>query len=316
MNKFEFRHALVIGGAGFIGSNLVDRLMMEGINVRVLDDFSNGSYSNIQKWKADEKFSLDKGDMRKNKVVNKALQDIDIVYLQAAKVSVPFSVKNPHLVLDVNVMGTTTVLDEVRKSEVKKIIVASSSSVYGDTEILPKIETMPTNPISPYAVSKLAQENLTIAFYKTYGINTTALRYFNVYGPRQRGGHYAGVMQIFAAQAMQNKPLTIDGDGQQTRDFTYVEDAVNANILAATSTKARGKVYNVGGGDRISIDHLADTIISITNSSSTKEYGPPRPGDVRNSLAGLDLIKKEINYTPKWNIEKGVFRTIEWIKNV
>lgn len=313
MGKFDSEYILVIGGAGFIGSNIVDRLMIEGAYVKVLDDLSNGTYSNIKRWEGDSRFNFIQGDMRNRDIVRKSLENVKIIFLEAAKVSVPFSVENPHLVLDVNILGTTTVLDEARKADIEKAVIASSSSVYGDTPILPKQETMPTNPISPYAVSKLAQENLALAFFRTYGMDTTALRYFNVYGPRQRGGYYAGVIQTFITQALANKPLTIDGDGNQTRDFTYIDDVVTANILAATSKKATGNVYNVGGGKKISIDNLADVIMSIMNSKSIKKHGNPRVGDVRDSLAGLDKIKNEIGYVPKWDIQNGIKKTIQWM---
>jgi len=305
----------VIGGSGFIGSHIVDRLMNDGEFVRVLDDMSNGSESNISAWLKNERFEFLLGDMRKEDVVNKAMEDIDVVYLEAAKVSVPLSVREPHLVMDVNVMGTTVVLDVCRKQDVEKVVVASSSSVYGDTPTLPKVETMPTLPISPYAVSKLAQENLTYAFCSTYGLNTTSLRYFNVYGPRQRGGHYAGVMSIFIKQAQQGIPLTIDGDGTQTRDFTFIDDVVTANLLALQSPNSKGKFYNVGGGARISIDELADLIIELTGSKSTKEYKDPRPGDVKDSLASLEKIGKDLGYKPKWTIRDGLAKTIEWMNS-
>jgi UDP-glucose 4-epimerase len=305
---------LVIGGAGFIGSNIVDRLMTEGTPVRVLDDLSNGSNINLSRWSNDDRLDLIQGDMRNRKSVKRSLEDVDVVFLQAAKVSIPQSVENPYLVLDVNVMGTAVVLEEARKADTEKIVVASSSSVYGDTPTLPKTEEMPTNPISPYGVSKIAQEHLSMAFANTFGMDISALRYFNVYGPRQRGGHYAGVIQIFATQALKNEPLTIDGDGQQTRDFTYVDDVVEANILAANSKKVKGQVYNVGCGNRVSINKLADIIIAVTGSTSKKEYGPPRPGDVRDSLADLKRIREELGFVPMWEIEMGIEKTIEWIQ--
>ncbi|MGY5882008.1 MAG: NAD-dependent epimerase/dehydratase family protein, partial [Candidatus Thorarchaeota archaeon] len=310
----QLKRFLVIGGAGFIGSNIVDRLMVEGEYVRVLDDLSNGHMANINQWTDSDRFDLTIGDMRVSEVVRDALENIDVVYLQAAKVSIPLSVENPHLVLDVNIMGTTVVLEEARKADTEKIMVASSSSVYGDTPILPKTEDMPTNPISPYGVSKLSQEHLSMAFAHTYGMDISALRYFNVYGPRQRGGHYAGVIQIFITSALENKPLTIYGDGQQTRDFTYVEDVVEANILAANSKKVKGRVFNVGCGNPISINHLADAIITLTESSSKKEYGLPRLGDVKENHAGLERITSEIGYTPSWNIEQGLANTVDWIR--
>jgi UDP-glucose 4-epimerase len=172
---------------------------------------------------------------------------------------------------------------------------------------------MPTCPISPYAVSKLAEENLASAFYSTYGLNTTSLRYFNVYGPRLRSGAYAGVMAIFIQQAQKGLPLTIEGDGKQTRDFTFIDDVVMCNLLAAQSPKSKGQFYNVGGGSRISIDALADLIIELTNSKSTKEYKEPRQGDVKDSLASLEKIGKDISYKPKWTIREGLIKTIEWM---
>ena len=303
------------GGAGFIGSHIVDRLMNEGSFVRVLDDLSNGSESNNSTWQKNERFEFLRGDMRNEDIVKKAMEDIDVVFHEAAKVSVPFSVKEPHLVLDVNVMGTTVVLDACRKQGVEKVVAASSSSVYGDTPTLPKIETMPTLPISPYAVSKLGQENLTYAFCSTYGLNTTSLRYFNVFGPRQRGGAYAGVISIFIKQAQQGIPLTIDGDGSQTRDFTFIEDAVMANMLASQSPNAKGQFYNVGGGSQITIDELADLIIELTDSKSTKEYRETRPGDVHDSLASLEKIGRDIGYKPKWTVRDGLIKTIEWMSS-
>lgn len=307
--------SLVIGGAGFIGSNLVDRLMSDGGYVRVLDDFSNGSRKNLSRWTGNDRFDLVNGDMRHRETVANSLKEIDVIYLQAAKVSIPLSVENPHLVLDVNVMGSTVVLEEARKADTERIVVASSSSVYGNTPTLPKTEEMPINPISPYGVSKLAQENLAMAFVHTYGMNISALRYFNAYGPRQRSGHYAGVIQIYITRALENKSLPIFGDGHQTRDFTYIDDIVEANILAANSKRAKGQVFNVGYGNRVSINQLADIIISMTGSLSKKEYGPPRKGDVRDNLAGVARIRGELGFTPKWDIERGISKTIEWIKS-
>ena len=303
------------GGSGFIGSHIVDRLMNDGAFVRVLDDMSNGSESNIAAWKNNERFEFLRGDIRKEDDVKKAMKDIDVVFHEAAKVSVPVSVREPLLVLDVNVMGTAVVLDACRKQEVEKVVVASSSSVYGDTPTLPKVESMPTLPISPYAVSKLGQENLTYAFCSTYGLNTTSLRYFNVFGPRQRGGTYAGVMSIFFKQAQQGIPLTIEGDGTVTRDFTFIDDVVSANLLASESPNSKGQFYNVGGGSRISIDALADLIIELTDSKSTKEYKDPRPGDVQDSLASLEKIGNDIDYKPKWTLRDGLTKTLEWLSS-
>lgn len=309
------KRVLVTGGAGFIGSHLVDKLMSDGAFVRVLDDMSNGSESNISSWLKNKHFELIHGDIRNADDVKKAVKDVEIVFHEAAKVSVPFSIREPHLVLDVNVLGTTTILDACRKQDVEKVVVASSSSVYGDTIELPKTESMAPNPISPYAVSKLAEEKLASAFHRTYGLNTTSLRYFNVYGPRQRGGAYAGVISIFIKQAQNGMPLTIDGHGLQTRDFTYVDDVVTCNLLALESSKSKGQFYNVGSGSRISIDELGNLIIELTNSKSTKEYGKQRIGDIQDSLASLEKIRMDIGYTPKWTIRHGLLKTIEWMNS-
>lgn len=312
MNKFEGEHILVTGGAGFIGSHIVDSLMNEGAHVRVLDDLSNGCMSNLSIWKEHERFSIIKGDLRNSNLVKQAMHGISIVFHQAAKVSVPFSVENPHLVTDVNVMGTVTLLDECRRVDARKVVVASSSSVYGDTPTLPKKVSMPTRPLSPYAVSKLGQEKLAVAFHTTYGLDTTALRYFNVYGPRQRGGSYAGVISIFISKAHKHEPLPIDGDGSQTRDFTYIDDVVKCNMQAVLSPRSRGKIYNVGAGRGTSINELADEVIRITNSESKRIYLAPRPGDVHDSLAGIDLTQKDLGYVPRIPLSEGLEKTIEW----
>jgi UDP-glucose 4-epimerase len=311
--RTAMKHVLVTGGAGFIGSHLVDRLMNQGAFVRVLDDMSNGLESNISAWLTSDHFELLRGDIRNISDVKRAMNGIELVFHEAAKVSIPLSVKEPHLVFDVNVMGTATLLDECRKQDVEKIVVASSSSVYGNTLDLPKRETMPLLPISPYAVSKLAAENLAYAFYSTYGLNTTSLRYFNVYGPRQRGGAYAGVISIFIQQAKDGLALTINGDGRQTRDFTFIDDVVSCNLIAAESPKSKGRFYNVGGGSQISISELADLIIELTKSCSIKKYTEPRPGDVQDSLASLTIVGDDLDYRPKWTIRKGLEKTVDWV---
>lgn len=310
MVDFRDKVCLVSGGAGFIGSHIVDRLMNDGAIVRVIDDMSNGSEGNFHQWNSHERFLFIRGDLRNRDVVRKAVNGVSVVFHQAAKVSVPASIENPYLTMDVNIMGTTTLLDECRMQDVEKIVVASSSSVYGDTPTLPKIETMPTLPISPYAVSKLAQENLAVSFSQTYGLNTTALRYFNVFGPRQRGGSYAGVISIFMKKALAGEDLPIEGDGQQTRDFTYVADAVEANIQVVQSQKTDGEVYNVGRGENITIEELAATIIKITNSKSGMAFLPTRVGDVRDSLASLEKLQRDTDYAPRTSVLEGLEITV------
>ncbi|MBD3405012.1 MAG: NAD-dependent epimerase/dehydratase family protein [Candidatus Lokiarchaeota archaeon] len=315
MSHFLEKRILVTGGAGFIASHLIDNLMQQGAIVHAVDDMSNGKMENISSWIDKDNFTFTEADIRDKEAVRKLLKDVEIVFHQAAKVSVPFSVKNPYLVNDVNIMGTTILLSECVKADVEKFVVASSSSVYGDTPTLPKIETMPLDPLSPYAVSKMTQERMAIAFNSTYGLNTTALRYFNVYGPRQRGGSYAGVLSIFIRNALKNDPLPIEGDGQQTRDFTFIDDVVQCNLLAAMKPSSEGKVYNVGAGSRISIEDVAKEIITITNSTSEIIFGDPRPGDVHDSLASIEAAKKDLGYSPQFTIKTGLEKTIEWYKN-
>ena len=315
MKEYDGAIVLVTGGAGFIGSHLVDKLMENNAEVRVFDDLSNGSPSNVEKWASNKRFQMIVSDLRDKDAIDSALEDVQYVFHQAAKVSVPLSVKDPLLVLDVNMMGTSVLLEACRKRDVEKVIVASSSSVYGDTPTLPKREDMPTKPISPYGVSKLGGEQIAIAYHHTYGLNTTALRYFNVYGPRQRGGSYAGVISIFISKALGNEPITIEGDGQQSRDFTFVEDVIAANVQAAISSATRGEVYNVGGGDRITIENLANKIIEITNSTSRKVFAGPRAGDVMHSHAAIEKARNDFQYIPKYEISKGLHKTIEWVKS-
>ena len=315
MDSFDDERILVTGGAGFIGSHLVDKFMEEGAHVRVFDDMSDGSESNLQHWMENPKFTFVKGDVRNQSSVEDALKDINIVFHQAAKVSIPLSVEHPHLVLSVNTMGTSIVLEACRKLDVKKVVVASSSSVYGESAVLPKVETMPTEPISPYAVSKLGAEHMAIAYYHTFGLDTTALRYFNVYGPRQRGGAYAGVISIFIKNAQVGKALIIEGDGLQTRDFTYVKDVAECNKLAALCKDAKGNVYNVGSGVQTTIEEIATQILAATGSKSEKTYVPSRVGDVRHSLASLEKARRDLCYEPRTQIQEGIKNTVEWVKS-
>ena len=314
MKSFKDMTVLVTGGAGFIGSHITDYLMNDGAHVRVIDDMSNGSEENYAQWKENSKFEIVIGDLRSREVVAEVVKDVSVVFHEAAKVSVPVSVRDPESTLDVNVRGTTILLDECRKAEIEKIVVASSSSVYGDTPSLPKVESMRTQPISPYGVSKLGEESLAVAFHRTYGLNTTALRYFNVYGPRQRGGSYAGVISIFMKNSLSGKDIPIEGDGEQTRDFTYVTDVAKANVRAAVSGNTRGKIYNVGSGSSITINSLADLIIELAHSDSKKVYLPPRAGDVHDSLASTEDLLADTEYQPSTDIRTGLSNTLDWVR--
>jgi UDP-glucose 4-epimerase len=316
LNDFKDARVLVTGGAGFIGSHLVDRLMNEGAYVRVLDDFSDADDSNIECWKGEKRFELVTGDVRNADAVSESLEDITYVFHNAAKVSIPLSAEQPHYVLDVNVMGTSNLLDQCRKTDVEKIVFPSSASVYGDVTDLPVVETAQTNPISPYGVSKLMGEQVALTYYHAYGLKTAILRLFNVYGPRQTGGSYSGVISIFLKQAMENQPLTIDGDGQQTRDFVFVDDVVAGNLSAAVSKKSGGRIYNIGSGSQVSIDDLADVIIAACGSSSVKSNGPPRAGDIPHSSASIEQARKDTGFEPKVTLEAGIGKTLSWIREI
>ncbi len=314
MTDFKEQQILVTGGAGFIGSHIVDRLMRDGAYVRVLDDLSEGSLSNIAQWKDDPKFEMVQGDIRDESAVKESLTDVEIVFHHAALISVPLSVTHPLNTINVNVDGTTCILDGSRRADVTKVVFASSAAVYGNPASTPIAENALTDPISPYAASKLMGEQVASSFYRTYGIDTTSLRYFNVYGPRQKGGPYAGVITAFINMVLAAKPVLIQGDGGQTRDFVYVDDVVRFNLLAALSPKSRGQVYNVGGGSQVSIGQLADAIIGLGDSKCAKEYGDPRVGDVRDSFADITKANRDIGYSPKVSLEDGVRQTFEWFR--
>ncbi|MBN2517863.1 MAG: SDR family oxidoreductase [Candidatus Altiarchaeota archaeon] len=302
---------LVTGGAGFIGSNLVEGLC-RGNEVTVLDDLST---ANKQSRSFVEGLGIEfvRGSVTDADLLKRTLGGIDCVFHQAAIPSVPRSIKDPLAVNRANVGGTLTLLDSAVKTGVKKIVYASSSSVYGDAPALPKREDMQPDPKSPYAVSKLIGEHYMRVFNEIYGLKTISLRYFNVYGPRQDpGSEYAAVIPRFIDAALEGKPLTIYGDGKQTRDFTYVADVVEANKKAMANNKTG--VYNIAGGKQISINELAERIIEITGSKSKTTHQRPRPGDVKRSLADVSKAKKELGFEPKVHLREGLGRSIEWIK--
>lgn len=300
---------VVTGGAGFIGSHLSEKLAERGYYVVILDNLSTGKRENIEELLKKDAVEFIRGSVTDLPLLNRVLQDTDYVFHQAAIPSVPRSVENPQASLEANVVGTLNVLLAARDRGIKKVIYASSSSAYGDTPSLPKREDMLPNPQSPYAVTKLAGEYYCQVFKEVYRLSTACLRYFNVYGPRQDpDSQYAAVVPRFIKRALQNKPPIVLGDGDQTRDFTFVKDAVLANILAAESN-AEG-VFNVGNGRNISINELARMILKSLGMDLETVHEEPRPGDVRHSLADISKAKT-FGYEPRYSLEKGLEETIE-----
>jgi UDP-glucose 4-epimerase len=304
---------LVTGGGGFIGGHLVDRLLELGHAVRVLDNFSTGHRANLRRALAH--IELIEGDLRDPDTVRRATQGAEIVLHQGALPSVPRSVNDPRTTNAVNVEGTLNVLLAARDAGVRRVVVASSSSVYGDTPTLPKVETMPPMPRSPYAISKLAAEQYTCAFAALYGLEAVALRYFNVFGPRQDPtSQYAGVIALFCTAALRGRPYTVQGDGLQSRDFTYVENAVQANLLAATAPDVAGQVFNIACGQRITLLDMVAILNRLAGRELPVEYGPPRAGDVRHSLADIGRARQLLGYAPAVDVAEGLARTLAWYR--
>jgi len=313
----------VTGGAGFIGSHLAEELLKRRYKVIILDDLSTGKLENIRlltKGEGTRNIQDKPGEESRNSVefvhgsitdlplLRNVFQGIDYVFHQAAVPSVPRSIENPQATHEANITGTLNVLLAAKDNGVKKVIYASSSSVYGDTPTLPKKEDMSTNPQSPYAVTKLAGEYYCRVFHQVYGLPTVCLRYFNVYGPRQDpNSQYAAVIPGFIRKVLDNRPPIIFGDGEQTRDFTYIKDVVDTNILAAESD-ATG-VYNIARGERVSINRLAELVIKLVGNSVEPVHREPRPGDIRHSLADISKAR-QFGYNPRYNLEEGLRETI------
>ncbi|MEA2750449.1 MAG: UDP-glucose 4-epimerase [Myxococcales bacterium] len=305
---------LVTGGAGFIGSSIAEVLLAKGERVRIIDDFSTGRRSNIEALKGD--VEVVEGSIVDPETVTRAMKGVEIVFHEAAIPSVARSVENPQLSMEVGVMGTTVVLDAARHAKVRRLVFAASSSAYGDTPTLPKVETMTPAPLSPYAVSKLTCENLMRVFAKLYGIETLSLRYFNVFGPRQDPtSQYAAVIPNFITAALKRTRPTVYGDGEQTRDFCFIENTVEANLLAAsTSTKLSGEVVNIACGERISLNQLLSHISEESGFRLDPQYVAGRAGDVRDSLASIDAARALIGYEPKIKVREGLRRTFAAFK--
>tara|TARA_B110000967_G_scaffold123281_1_gene125815 strand:- start:1986 stop:2969 length:984 start_codon:yes stop_codon:yes gene_type:complete len=310
---------LVTGGAGFIGSNIVKYLLKYGAKkVRVLDNLATGSMANLEEFSSNPAFEFMDGDIRKIADCKSAMEGIDYVSHQAALGSVPRSINDPITSNDVNVGGFLNMLVAQNESNtVKKMVYAASSSTYGDSPNLPKVEHIIGKPLSPYAVTKLVNELYADVFYKTYGTKTLGMRYFNVFGPNQSPtGAYAAVIPLFMQALLDEKAPTMNGDGEQTRDFTYVENAVQANIRGMFSgDEANNEVVNIAYGDRISLNTLWSDLKEVSDTNLEALYGPPRRGDVRDSLANIEKAKKLIGYDPKFSVAQGLKVTWDYYKN-
>jgi len=302
---------LVTGGAGFIGSHLVERILGLGHEARVLDDFSTGHRENLAPFADD--IDLHVGDVRDIEAVRRAVDGVDIVFHEAALASVPRSVDDPITSNEVNVGGTLNVLVAARDAGVRRLVYASSSSIYGDSPELPKREDMAPSPESPYAVGKLAGEHYCSVFSSLYGLECVALRYFNVFGPRQDpGSQYAAVIPIFATALLSGRRCLIHGDGEQSRDFTYVANVVDANLLAAEADGVAGEVMNVACGDTVTVSTLHDRLRGLTGSDLEPEHGPERAGDVKHSYADISRARELLAFEPGVCFDEGLERTVKW----
>ena len=304
---------LVTGGAGFIGSNLTEELLKRGHSVRVLDDFSTGKRENLIFDKKYPSLKVIEGDIRDPRICQEAVEGMEYVFHQGALPSVQRSVEDPETSNAVNVGGTLNILLAARGKGVKRVIYASSSSVYGDTPTLPKHEDMPTNPLSPYALQKYVGEHYCRLFYQLYGLETISLRYFNIFGPKQDPNSlYSAVIPKFIDALLQDRPPTIFGDGEQSRDFTYIENVVQANLLAMSAEHVHGEAINIACGRRISLNQLFNVLKEILGSKVFPLYQEPRKGDVKHSLADIRKGKEIVGYEPTVGVEIGLRKTAEF----
>jgi nucleoside-diphosphate-sugar epimerase len=302
---------LVTGGGGFIGSHMVDRLLVDGHDVRVLDNFATGSRENLVDVRSD--IELVEGDIQSYERVSNAVRGCEIVVHEAALPSVPRSVQDPLTSNATNVTGTLNVLLASRDAGVERVVYASSSSIYGVNPELPKHEALLPQPISPYAVAKLAGEGFCRSFWAVFGLETVALRYFNVFGPRQDPlSQYAAVIPNFITALMDGRPPRVFGDGQQSRDFTYVGNVVEGNVSAMHAEAVGGKVFNVAAGQRTSLNELLQTLERLTGRHVDPSYEEPRPGDVRHSQADISAAERELGFRPEVSVEDGLRLTLDW----
>ncbi|BBO72476.1 UDP-glucose 4-epimerase-like protein [Desulfosarcina alkanivorans] len=309
----KISHALVTGGAGFIGSHLVEALATDGCRVTVLDNLSTGHRHNLDG--AGDRIDFVEGDIRDAQLLDRVIKGCEVVFHQAAVVSVTQTVKDPSHSCEVNDLGTVRVLDAARRNDVRRVVLASSSAVYGDDPRLPKTEDMAPRPLSPYAVQKLAGEFYASTFMDLYGLETVCLRYFNVFGPRQDpSSPYSGVISIFMTQATAGQAPTIYGDGGQTRDFVNVKDVVGANLMAAGNPSAAGGIFNVGTGACIRIRDLWSLIGDLSGVAIDPVFGPARAGDIRESVSDISKIGDALGFSPRVALRQGLVDTLAWYR--
>ena len=308
---------LVTGGAGFIGSNLVEAILKLGYKVRVLDNFSTGKMENIVEFLDNENFELIEGDIRNLEDCQKACKGVDYVLHQAAWGSVPRSLEFPVLYNEINVKGHLNMMQVARENNIKKFVYASSSSVYGDSPILPKKEEEIGKVLSPYALTKKLNEEYADLYFRIYGLKTIGLRYFNVFGKKQDpNGFYAAVIPKFVKQLLNNEAPQINGDGETSRDFTYVENVIQANLKAClASDKASGEAFNIAYGGRETLNNLFDKLSKLLNKNIKAKYANERAGDIKHSNADISKAKELLDYNPEYSMDEGLELTIEWYKN-
>jgi len=308
MEKF-----LITGGAGFIGSNICKRLVSQDCFVRVVDNLITGKKSNLAE--VIDKIEFIQADMGDSEVAQSAMKDIDVVLHEGALPSVPVSIDNPAATHKHCVDATFTLLLAARDAGIKRFVYAASSSAYGDAPTSPKVETMPASPLSPYAVAKLTGEYYCSVFYKIFGLETVSLRYFNVFGPYQDpASQYAAAIPAFVTAILKDEPPTIYGDGEQSRDFTYIDNVVDANLLAARAKRTQGEVINIACGQAVTVNEIIDMINNLLGKSVKPTYTPPRPGDVKHSLADITAAQNLIDYQPKVSFNDGLRLAIDWYK--
>jgi UDP-N-acetylglucosamine/UDP-N-acetylgalactosamine 4-epimerase len=307
---------LVTGSAGFIGTNLVEAILKLGYQVRGLDNLSTGKKENVEDFLGHPQYEFIEGDIRDFNICMKACEDVDYVLHQAAWGSVPRSIEMPVLYEEINIKGTLNMMEAARRNDVMKFVYASSSSVYGDEPNLPKKEGREGNLLSPYALTKKVDEEYGYLYTKLYGLDTYALRYFNVFGRRQDpNGAYAAVIPKFIKQLLNDKSPTINGDGKQSRDFTYIENVIEANLKAClASSEAAGQAYNIAYGGREYLIDIYDGLVKALNKDIYPTFGPERKGDIKHSHADISKARELLGYEPDWSFERGILAAIEWYK--